>query len=460
MKKRSLLFILLFGVLAVILFGVYYLIPNIKLLGGRVLIVDYNSKYKEPGYVVKYKNKKYKSKVKVVGEVNTKKLGIYELTYSINNSNFKRKAKRVVKVVDRKSPTIKLYAEKIINVCPGDKYKIPKYSVDDNYDGDLTKKLKIDKNEHRIIYSISDSSKNKTKIIKHIHYRDVESPEIFLVGDEKVFLHVGDTYKEEGVIVSDNCDKDLEKSVEIDGSVDTSKVSKYTITYRVADKSGNKASKKRIVSVSERPKGGIIYLTFDDGPNEGTTNVILDILKEEGVKATFFVTNKGPDDLILREYNEGHTVAMHTASHDYSYVYSSAENYYADLQAVHDRIYNITGYDSKILRFPGGSSNTISRRYQQGIMSFLTEDVVKKGYKYYDWNLSSGDAGGANTPDAVYQNVVNGLSRDRANMVLMHDIKTYTRDAIRSIIRYGKDNGYTFLPIDYSVDMVTQRVNN
>ena len=184
-------------------------------------------------------------------------------------------------------------------------------------------------------------------------------------------------------------------------------------------------------------------------------------MKEEGVEATFFVTNHGPDELIKREYDEGHTVALHTATHDYSIVYASDESYFNDLLSVQSRVKRITGYESKIIRFPGGSSNTISRRYSDGIMSRLTNEVVNRGFKYYDWNISSGDAaGGSPSPDTIYNNVVSNLSHDRVNMVLMHDIKTYTRDALRNIIRYGKENGYTFEKITINTEMVKQRVNN
>lgn len=130
------------------------------------------------------------------------------------------------------------------------------------------------------------------------------------------------------------------------------------------------------------------------------------------------------------------------------------------MQAIHDRVLNITGVDSKFVRFPGGSSNTVSRRYSSGIMSRLTEGVLARGYKYFDWNVSSGDAGGTTDPNQVYANVVNGLRHDRVNNVLMHDVKTHTRDALRNIIRYCKENGYEIRSIDNCSTMVTQRVNN
>ena len=113
-----------------------------------------------------------------------------------------------------------------------------------------------------------------------------------------------------------------------------------------------------------------------------------------------------------------------------------------------------------IIRFPGGSSNTISRRYCQNIMSTLTSEVLNRGYHYFDWNISSGDAGSVKTASGVYNNVVKNLSKTRTNMVLMHDIKSYTKDALRDIIRYGKENGYRFERITMDTKMITQRVNN
>lgn len=210
----------------------------------------------------------------------------------------------------------------------------------------------------------------------------------------------------------------------------------------------------------EKGAPGTIYLTFDDGPHQGVTNVILDILKEENVTATFFVTNKGPDDLIIREHNEGHTVALHTSSHDYAYLYSSVDNYFIDLYNIQNRVYRLIGIKPTIIRFPGGSSNTISRKYSDKIMTYLTQEVLNRGFKYYDWNISSGDAGEVSTSEGVYNMVTKSLSKERVNMVLMHDIKHYTKDALRNIIRYAKENGYTFDVIDDKTEMIRQKVNN
>ena len=130
------------------------------------------------------------------------------------------------------------------------------------------------------------------------------------------------------------------------------------------------------------------------------------------------------------------------------------------MELVHDRVYRITGYDSKIIRFPGGSSNTISRRYKKGIMSELTKEVVNRGYKYYDWNVLSGDAGNTTDSKVVYQMTTEKLSKDKVNIVLMHDIKPYTVNALKDIIKFGKENGFIFDSLDDNNEMLVQKVNN
>lgn len=205
---------------------------------------------------------------------------------------------------------------------------------------------------------------------------------------------------------------------------------------------------------------GTIYLTFDDGPGPYTAR-LLDILKQYNVKATFFVTGSGDDALIKREYDEGHTVGLHTWSHRYDIIYSSVENYFNDLNMVHDRVQRITGQDSKLIRFPGGSSNVISARYDGGIkiMSFLAQEVLNRGFSYFDWNLSSGDAGSATTSDEVFVNVAAHL-KEGDNVVLQHDIKEFSVDAVERIIQYGEENGYSFDKLSIDSFAARHGVNN
>ena len=458
------MFILL--ILCVVIVGgfcYYYLVlPNIKLKGSKSITVEYNTTYKEKGFVATHFGKDITNSVKIKNNINPEKIGKYEIVYSVVSNGFTKKVVRDVNVVDTKKPSMNIDSSDVY-VCPGDEYIKAQVEAIDNYDGNISDKVNVavSKEKDEVVYSVKDSSGNTQVVKKKIIYEDKEPPVIKLNGSEIIYSFVGETFYDPLYTVTDNCDGDFTNKVIVEGGVDIYNVGEYSIKYTVKDNAGNETSVSRKIFVKKRDAVGTIYLTFDDGPKEGTTNVILDILKEEGVEATFFVTNSGPDYLIKRMHDEGHTVALHTATHDYQTVYSSVEGYYNDLYSVQNRVKNITGVESKIIRFPGGSSNTVSKKYKVGIMTELTQDVVNRGFKYYDWNLSSGDAAGGNpTATTIYNNVVNSLRKDRVNMVLMHDIKTYTRDSLRDIIKYGKNNGYTFEKITMDTTMIKQKVNN
>ena len=207
-------------------------------------------------------------------------------------------------------------------------------------------------------------------------------------------------------------------------------------------------------------KGKVVYLTFDDGPSI-YTNDILNTLDKYNVKATFFVTCSGDiNGLAKKILDKGHTLALHTCTHKYSNIYSSEDAYFNDLNEISTRVENTTGYKSKYIRFPGGSSNTVSR-FNRGIMTRLTKKVQENGYKYYDWNIDSNDAAGANK-NQVYSNVIGALknSNRTTNMVLMHDTKSSTKDALDNIIKDALDIGYTFSNINDYTSEIHHGVNN
>ena len=205
----------------------------------------------------------------------------------------------------------------------------------------------------------------------------------------------------------------------------------------------------------------VVYLTFDDGPSPRTSE-ILDILKKYNVKATFFVTNQNSqyDYLIKRAYDEGHTIGLHTSSHNYHEIYASEDAYFADLQAIQDKVYNITGYRSTIIRFPGGSSNTVSR-FNPGIMTRLTQLVEERGFYYHDWNVDSEDAAGANE-ERQMNNVMTYSPKHEVVNLLMHDSgnKYATVNSLEAKIKYYLDNGYSIEPLTPSSPCVHHGVNN
>ena len=189
----------------------------------------------------------------------------------------------------------------------------------------------------------------------------------------------------------------------------------------------------------------VVYLTIDDGPSDKTQQV-LDILDQYNCKATFFVVGHNPDYYyqIKEAYDRGHTIGLHTYSHDYETVYSSVDAYYADLAAIGQVVQDQIGYVPCFIRFPGGSSNTISANYSQGIMSTLVESVQSRGYQYYDWNMLTGD-GSEHTADEIVGYATAPTEMD--NIVLLcHDstTKQSTVDALPRIIEHYQALGYTF----------------
>lgn len=209
---------------------------------------------------------------------------------------------------------------------------------------------------------------------------------------------------------------------------------------------------------------GIIYLTFDDGPSSDITPEILNILKEKGVKATFFVVHFSEKnaELVKREDKEGHTVALHGYTHTYSEVYSSADACLDNFKKIQEQVYETIGKSPDIIRFPGGSSNTISKKYCEGVMTEVTRRALNEGFRYFDWNVDSDDAGHAKTRDDVYNNVTSKIKPGRENVVLMHDFSNNhkTLNALSDIIDYGLQNGYVFRKITNDTKMVTHSVNN
>ena len=209
------------------------------------------------------------------------------------------------------------------------------------------------------------------------------------------------------------------------------------------------------------PKGEkIVYLTFDDGPGP-YTGKLLDILKKYNVKATFFVTCNRAQyrNMIKRAYEEGHSIGLHSCSHNYAKVYASEDAFMSELKGVSDVVKSATGTETKLLRFPGGSSNTVSKKYKKGVVSDVAKRLNDEGYAYFDWNVSSGDAGNTTTSDGVYNNVTRAL-KGNYSIVLQHDIKGFSVDAVERIILFGMKYGFTFKALDMSSPTAHHRINN
>ena len=191
---------------------------------------------------------------------------------------------------------------------------------------------------------------------------DETAPELTLLGDEVMKVVARNAFVDPGFTATDDRDGDLTASVQVSGEVDVNWCDTYTLTYTVSDAAGNVAMAERVVEVAQPetivPEGKVIYLTFDDGPGDNTRE-LLKILDKYQVKVTFFVCANGVEYLYPEIKAGGHTLGAHCGTHNYDVVYASDEAYFKDLETIMNAIYEKTGEYTTLLRFPGGSSNTI-----------------------------------------------------------------------------------------------------
>lgn len=202
---------------------------------------------------------------------------------------------------------------------------------------------------------------------------------------------------------------------------------------------------------------GTVYLTFDDGPSDRTSD-ILEILDRYGIKATFFVCG-GEDEKsqqLMRDIvNAGHTIGIHSISHDYEKIYSSVESYLDDFNETYMCVYNATGVKPQIFRFPGGSINNYNRfTYMQ-----IIAEMTRRGFVYYDWNVSGEDAVHGADWTSIYNNIMSGIKSNTADraIVLLHDSqsKENTVLVLEDIIDRLLEDGYKFDKLDNTVNPAT-----
>ena len=394
--------------------------------------------------------------VKKNGKVDTKTLGTYDITYKAEFLG--KKVEKTIKysVVDTVSPEILCddYNITVNNYYPTDPAALNvTCSAKDNYDGDITQNIVKTIEGSNLILTVKDSSGNSARMEINIIIADGVYPTLVLSGPSVVYLPAGTAYSELGYSATDNLAGDITSRVKVSGSVDTSQSGTYNLTYSVTDDASNTTTVVRRVVVygtksAEDYKdvvsnGKTVYLTFDDGPGVYTER-LLGTLDNYGVKATFFVTNqfRGYTHLIKTAYDKGHTIGAHTSSHQWS-IYNSKENYYADFNAINDTIFAQTGEYTRIFRFPGGTNNTISKSTSKGIMTTLSQEMLASGLVYFDWNVDCNDARYGNSQDIISSTISQISSKTNA-VVLMHDIKKQTVDAVPAIIEYCLQNGYTF----------------
>jgi peptidoglycan/xylan/chitin deacetylase (PgdA/CDA1 family) len=294
---------------------------------------------------------------------------------------------------------------------------------------------------------------------------DTQAPVITLEGEtEDMVLTNIDKFVEPGYTAIDKAEGDVTNQVtksynqvyHADGGVS------YDIIYKATDSSGNRSLAKRTIKIEK----GTVYLTFDDGPSYTVTPRILEILENYGIKATFFVNtfegNSNKEAFVKQEVEDGNSIALHGTVHEYKDVYESLDSTVNNFLTLQAEVERVTGVKSTLIRFPGGSSNTISRKYSVGIMTEATQKMEELGFTYFDWNVDSDDAGNAKTAQEIYQNVISGIKEGRANIVLMHDSGTHTEtaEALTDIIEWCLREGYKFEALDEKSPTAHHSINN
>ena len=453
------------GVLALaawfVVFRVNRFSLELVLTGEPKLLLEYGDSFTEPGVtpilrgtlILKDGYTPENLEIRRETDLNEGKLGKYTITYSAELLNCQASAQREIRVIDTKAPTITLTEDPEGTLEEGVIYQEAGFTASDNYDGDLTARVVRTEEPGLVIYAVTDSSGNPAVAKRKIPLRDMVLPEIQLEGGEDYVITLGTRYEEPGFTATDNVDGDVTAMVRVEGEVDWLTAGVYPITYTVSDSCENTTVVTRNVEVAAQewtdtvyPDGKVVYLTFDDGPSAYTSE-LLDVLDAYGAKATFFVVGSGSGNMMRQIVKRGHSIGIHTVSHDYGQIYSSPEAYFDDLMKMQSIIYDHTGVKTTLMRFPGGSSNLVSRHSCEGIMTFLTQAVQDAGFQYFDWNVYSGDAGETKRTEKVVENVIGGIQEHRVSIVLQHDIHKYSVDAVEDILRWGKRNGYKFLAL-------------
>lgn len=443
-----------------LVYSVYLFFSPLHLKAGEVT-TEYKQKY-DPKSNIRTAFLGSKDDVKIEGNVDTNQVGDYELTYTYKG----KEAHSVVHVTDTVAPTLEvkdIMADMTQDVKPEDMVSEAKDAGDVTLAFAETDEDITEKGKHRLTIRATDESGNVTERQATLdRVEDTTKPQLESQ-NETLTVRQGTAFELAGISATDDMDPAPEITYD-ESTIDMTKAGDYEVTVIGTDRSGNQSELTQKVTVEKNPEYGkkVVFLTFDDGPSENTGK-ILDILKKNGAKATFFVTGNGQQDnkYIKEAYDQGNAIGLHTYSHDYSYVYSSVENYFKDLQQVSDMVKDITGEESKIIRFPGGSSNTVSANYTQGIMTQLVEKVHEQGYEYFDWNVSSGDANGNDLP---VDTIIKGATacEEQYCTILFHDTmaKNTTVQALPEIIKYYKEQGYVFLPLTTDSVAAHHSVNN
>lgn len=251
--------VLVIVILLILSNSIIYLVlsqPVFRLKGSNLVKVSLMDDYSDLGVIASSCGwndcNDLSNKVTIESDVDSTKVGIYNVTYSLKYNNKEYNKKRQVRVIDTEKPEIKLIGPDVVSVCPNKEYEEEGYEASDNYDGVITEKVIVNSKNNTIKYEVVDSSNNYNKIKRTIVKEDKEAPVIELKGKNVVTLIENSKYVEDGYIVTDNCDGDISNKVTVNSNVNVAKAGTYNVEYHISDENGNESSASRTVIVKEK----------------------------------------------------------------------------------------------------------------------------------------------------------------------------------------------------------------
>lgn len=323
MSKKKIIFTSSIIFVLCIIIGLIYFFGdkvNVTLIGNENIDLEVSSKYEELGAKAsvcsKGKCKNISDQIKIKESIDINKLGSYKVIYELKYKKKTYSKTRVVNIVDTKSPDITLKGNQDAIVCPGKEYEEEGYEATDNYDKDLTSKVQVIKKDNQIEYKVSDSSGNKSSIIRSIKQEDKESPIISLNGANTINLYLNGNYQELGVTVNDNCSQIDSSKVQINNPVDTSKEGTYKVTYTVEDDSGNTATEYRTINV-------IKSISFNTTNKQEYINNLERYIKEKNYNVSIGYVNLNSNYTYLYNQNVVYYGASLVKTVDALYVYEN-----------------------------------------------------------------------------------------------------------------------------------------
>lgn len=445
--------------------------PKFYMTGEQQMVTACGSHFEDPGIYAVLTGRVFgegtkRLPVQTMGKVDTETLGIYDVTYAVRYLFRNYSCVRTVAVEDMTPPEIILIHKADYRASWLRGYEEEGYKATDNIDGDITDRVVREETESSVRYTVSDSAGNETSVSRQIEYASTR-PEMLLIGSEVLHVPTGLSFQDPGCTARDSLGNDLTRYVVTDGKVIPYEEGAYELTYSITNAAGEMVRTKRTVITEAQdapetvyPEDKTIYLTFDGGPGPYTDD-LLDVLKNNNVRATFFVTCMEPEysSCIRRAFEEGHSIGVLSAGNDYRSIYKDEEEFFADFRKVQELICDQTGSYTRLCRFPGGSSNTVST-FNDGIMTRLAKDLNGMGYQYFDWDLAPGDSGEATKTDVIYSNVINGITGRQTTVLQQHDTNEFSVAATEKIIKWGKRCGYVFRPLEVNSPPAHQTIVN